>query len=77
VDPSAFGDAGAYRAAAAGKLEALKAVPAAPGFDEVLVPGEPERRSRERRGGGIPIPAATWGALLGLAERFEVPIPSA
>lgn len=76
IDPSAFGDAGAYRARAERNLTALKGVPAAPGFDEVLVPGEPESESRRRRGAGIPIPTATFKALMGLAEQFGVPGPA-
>ncbi len=36
----------------------------AAGFDEVLVPGEIERRRRARRAReGVPIPAATWSEL--------------
>lgn len=76
VDPSAFGDPGVYRARAERNLAALKTVPPAPGFSEVLVPGEPETQSRDRRSVGIPIPAATFKALSGLSERFEVPAPA-
>lgn len=76
VDPAAFGDAGAYRARAERNLAALKEVPPAPGVDAVLVPGEPERQSRARRSAGIPIPASTFEALTGLAERFDVEGPA-
>jgi LDH2 family malate/lactate/ureidoglycolate dehydrogenase len=77
VDPSAFGDPGVYRARTASSLAALKEVPPAAGVEAVLVPGEPETRSRERRGAaGIPIPGPTWKALSGLAERFEIAGPT-
>lgn len=76
VDPAAFGDPGAYRARAERNLTALKAVPPAPGFDEVLVPGEPEAQSRRRRGQGIPIPAATFEALSDLARRLNIAGPA-
>ncbi|MBO0707378.1 MAG: Ldh family oxidoreductase, partial [Candidatus Dormibacteraeota bacterium] len=76
VDPSAFGDPGVYRARAEHNLAALKRVPPAPGFSEVLVPGEPEAQSRRQRSAGIPIPAATFNALSELADRFDVPGPA-
>ncbi|MBO0744000.1 MAG: Ldh family oxidoreductase [Candidatus Dormibacteraeota bacterium] len=76
VDPSAFGDPGVYRARAEHNLAALKGVPPAPGFSEVLVPGEPEAQSRRQRSAGIPIPAATFNALSELADRFDVPGPA-
>ena len=42
----------------------LKAIPPAPGFDEVLVPGEPEaRRQAERERDGIPLPPTLWTSL--------------
>lgn len=76
LDPAAFGDSGAYRARAERNLAAAKEVPPAPGFSEVLVPGEPEAQSRRRRSAGIPVPAATFNALSELAERFDVPAPA-
>lgn len=43
--------------------------PAAPD-GEVLVPGEPERRTREARlAGGIPLPEETWRAIVATAEK--------
>ncbi len=54
-------------------LDRIKAVPAAPGFKEVLLPGEPEVRARQRRlTEGIPVAETTWeeirtcGAHLGV-----------
>lgn len=76
IDPSAFGDAGIYRARTESSLAALKEVPPAGGVDAVLVPGEPETRSRDRRRAGIPIPGPTWNALTDLAGRFAVPSPA-
>ena len=75
IDPAAFGDADAYRTLVAGVLEDVGGVPPAPGVDRVLVPGDPERRSRERRARhGIPVPAATWAELLAIGDRFGVPL---
>ena len=73
IDPAAFGDAGRYRAQVAGVLDGLAGVAPAPGFDAVLVPGDPERRSRERRAGeGVPVPEATWAELGAIAARFAL-----
>lgn len=76
VDPAAFGDAAEYVRRVAGVLDAVAVSPPAPGVDEVLVPGDPERRSRELRSRtGIPLPPATWEELTGIAERFGVDLP--
>lgn len=63
-------DAGLFRAksdygqALAHRLGQIKSVPPAPGFQEVLVPGEPEARIRaQRERDGIPIPDDTWQAV--------------
>ena len=63
-DPTVFGTAQGYEAAADKVLARVKAVPPAPGFQEVLLPGEPELRNKSKRGAeGVPIPEATWEAL--------------
>ncbi|HYM13493.1 MAG TPA: Ldh family oxidoreductase [Bryobacterales bacterium] len=78
VDPAFFGDAAHYRAMVEETLAAAKRVPAAEGVAEVLVPGEPEIRSREQRSrDGIPIPEATWQDLAGVAQRFGLEMPEA
>jgi uncharacterized oxidoreductase len=46
------------------------------GFEEVLIPGEPERRAKDqRRQHGIPIDPETWGRLTSLAESLGVGTP--
>lgn len=78
MDPSAFGDSTEYRRLTGETLAAVKATPPAPGKDEVLVPGEPEIRSRAaREREGIPIPDAIWQDLSGVAARFGIPMPNA
>jgi uncharacterized oxidoreductase len=48
--------------------ERVRAVPPAPGFTEVSVPGDPEMRARAvRERDGIPIPDDLWQKLLTLA----------
>lgn len=60
------------------KLVALmKSTAAAPGFDEVMVAGDPEWRSEaERLAKGIPIPDGNWDVLFRTANRLGVEIPS-
>jgi uncharacterized oxidoreductase len=73
IDPEWFGGAESYRTAVAGVLESLRSQPAADGAGEVLVPGDPERRSRERRlREGIPIPEPVMRDLKEIGDRYGV-----
>ena len=63
------------------RIEALvalvKSSRAAPGYEEVLVAGEPEWRAEEiRRREGIPLSVRVWRNLAQAAERLRVPLPS-
>ncbi len=65
-----------YEALVSELLENVKNTPPAPGFDEVLLPGEVEQRSyAERSRAGIPIPKTTWQQLTELAESLGVAHP--
>ncbi len=61
-----------------GKLwDAIKATSPAPGFAEVLIPGELEERTRHQRlKGGIPIPEQLYNKLVQLSEALGVPVPA-
>jgi LDH2 family malate/lactate/ureidoglycolate dehydrogenase len=73
IDPEWFGGADAYRTAVGGALAGLRRQPAAEGVTEILIPGDPERRSRAlREREGIPIPDPVWNDLLVVAERYGV-----
>jgi len=64
VDLGFFRPAAAYDESAERFLQFVKDVPPAEGFQEVLLPGEPERRAAERRGRvGVPMPAKVWQQL--------------
>ena len=53
----------------------LRAVPPAPKFDEVLVPGDLEARTRAvRQRDGIPVPNDVWASLTELAASLDVSI---
>ena len=71
IDPERFGGAERYRAAVAGALAGLRRQPPAEGVAEILIPGDPERRSRAlREREGIPIPDPVWSDLLEVAGRY-------
>jgi LDH2 family malate/lactate/ureidoglycolate dehydrogenase len=64
LDVSAFGPREDFEDQAEGFCAALTGTAPARGFDEVLVPGEIERRTRARRAReGVPVPPATWAEL--------------
>jgi uncharacterized oxidoreductase len=76
IDPGCFGETDHYHALVDATLAAARRVPPAEGRDAVLVPGDPERNTREQRGAeGISLPAATWADLGRLGERFGIRLP--
>jgi LDH2 family malate/lactate/ureidoglycolate dehydrogenase len=78
ISPAAFRPLDEFRSLADRVLDTIKAVPPAPGVAEVLVPGEPEQRSREQRlRDGIPVADVTWKALQEAAASVGVEIPEA
>jgi LDH2 family malate/lactate/ureidoglycolate dehydrogenase len=65
VDAFAFRSRESYEQNADFVLRRIKGIKPAPGFDEVLVPGEPERRSAEARlKEGIPVADTTWAQIV-------------
>jgi ureidoglycolate dehydrogenase (NAD+) len=57
-------------------LGELRSIPPAPGFEEVLVAGDPEERFRvERSRAGVPIEPVLWGTLRALSEELGVAPP--
>jgi LDH2 family malate/lactate/ureidoglycolate dehydrogenase len=73
IDVGAFAD----RTAFAGDVDALFArlngVKPAPGFQRVIVPGEPEAEQREKRSReGFPITAVIWEQIRKIAEESKV-----
>ncbi|HIC88079.1 MAG TPA: Ldh family oxidoreductase, partial [Anaerolineae bacterium] len=73
LDIAAFRPIAEFVQASEELLQKLKEVPPAPGFDEVLIPGEPEARAEEQRAAeGIPIPDETWQKIQEAARRVGV-----
>jgi ureidoglycolate dehydrogenase (NAD+) len=78
IDVEAFMPLEEYRRSVDEFCAALKNVPPAQGFTEVLLPGEPERRTAERRAReGCPLPAYVVRELSDLAKELGVPMPRA
>jgi LDH2 family malate/lactate/ureidoglycolate dehydrogenase len=76
LDLDAFGTAGRYDALAEELIETTRAVPPAPGFDRVRVPGDPEREREARcRAEGVPLSDSVWRGLAGAAQRVGVVMP--
>jgi LDH2 family malate/lactate/ureidoglycolate dehydrogenase len=75
VDAAVFRPLADYGEAMARTLGRIKAVPPAPGFAEVLIPGEPEARTRAvREREGIMIPEDTWRAVVGVGAELGVDV---
>jgi LDH2 family malate/lactate/ureidoglycolate dehydrogenase len=72
VNPEAFVGLEAFKAGATAFLGQVKALPAEAG-KRVMVPGEPEKESKERRlREGIPVPDDTWAQIRAVCARLGV-----
>jgi uncharacterized oxidoreductase len=75
MDPGLFRDRADYERDVDATLRGIRAVPPAPGVEEVLLPGEPERRARaERERTGIAVEEPTRDALRETASSLGVRI---
>ena len=72
VDPERFTGLGPFEGELAGLLDYVKQPPYAEGFDEILTPGEPERRRMAERRDGIPLEDATWQQIAEAAASVGV-----
>ncbi|MCO4829849.1 MAG: malate/lactate/ureidoglycolate dehydrogenase [Gammaproteobacteria bacterium] len=69
LDPNVFGGVQGFRREVAGMQAYARSAAPAEGFDEVRLPGDPERASqRERLSSGIPIDPQSWSAICEAAE---------
>jgi uncharacterized oxidoreductase len=76
IDVARFVPLDQFHEHVAALLDHVRSAPLAPGFQEILIPGEPERREEERRQrDGIPIDEHTWGQLRATGERLGVAAP--
>lgn len=73
IDPTCFTTADEFRAEVAAQASIISRSAPAVGYEEVLLPGEIERRTVcERSAYGIPIPPTTWAELGELAESLGI-----
>jgi uncharacterized oxidoreductase len=76
-DLDAFGGSAEFLSTVGGLTEFVRNTTRAPGVAEIILPGDPERRSRARRlAEGIPIPDGTWGLLTKVATELCVAAPA-
>jgi uncharacterized oxidoreductase len=76
LTPKYFGSPEAFDAAAAEYIDFVKSAKAAEQGGEVLVPGEPEQRSRaDRTARGVPMPRLTWESIRASAKKLGVGAP--
>lgn len=69
IDPNSLTTTEALFSEASAFLEYVKGSRVRSGFDEVLLPGEPEQRSRNRRATAVPVDAGSISELRDAAER--------
>jgi uncharacterized oxidoreductase len=76
IDPACFGSAAHYREMISETVAAARRVPPAAGVERILMPGEFEVLTREKRTvEGLQIPDPVWRDLVGIASRCGVEIP--
>lgn len=76
LDIAAFRPAEEFRATTGVYADIVKAIKPAPGFTEVLLPGEPEFRNMEQRSAaGITVDDASWSYLLEKAAEYGIAAP--
>jgi LDH2 family malate/lactate/ureidoglycolate dehydrogenase len=77
IDVSAFLPLSEFTATVDDTVDAIKALPAADGVGEVLIPGERGRRSEaDRRRDGVPLGPKVWRELAGTADALGVTVPA-
>jgi uncharacterized oxidoreductase len=77
-DTAALGQGnGHFCSEVAGLVDFVRSCPRIEGVNEILLPGDPERRAlRQRMAEGIPLDEGNWRALVDLAERLKVSVPN-
>ena len=77
IDTARFCAPGEFRQRVEHLTHMIKSTPAAAGYDEVLVAGEPEwRAEEERRRDGIPLSEGVWQNLVVAADKLGVALPA-
>lgn len=76
VDPQHVGGASHFAAEISQLVDFMRSCPRIEGVEEILLPGDPERRMlAARSAGGVPLDDGNWAELTKLAARLGVPAP--
>lgn len=76
IDPARFGGADHFQSEVGQLVEYVKSCPRVPGCDEIILPGDPERRLAAKRSKeGVSLDAENWSALVKLGEKLGVSAP--
>jgi hydroxycarboxylate dehydrogenase B len=77
IDPEKFGGAQHFQAEVAQLVQYIRNCPRAPGVERIMLPGDPERNlCAQRMKSGLTLDPENWKALVKIAERLQVPVPS-
>jgi LDH2 family malate/lactate/ureidoglycolate dehydrogenase len=76
IEPTIFGSFERWTEALERLSTRVRSVPVAPGFTEVLLPGEPEARARAARAHSLSIAPATWATIVAAGQAVGVPPPA-
>jgi uncharacterized oxidoreductase len=77
LDPALFGGADHFLREVTGVADHVRGCPTAEGVREILLAGDPERRTlAERSGNGIPIDDGNWKQLVDVATTLGVQVPT-
>lgn len=76
IDPQRFGGTEHFQREVDALVDYVRSCPRVEGVEEILLPGDPERRlAQERQRRGIPLDEENWQALVRLAETLRVAVP--
>ena len=77
LDPGHLGGAAHFAQEVSGLSAFVRSCPTIEGTQEIMLPGDPERRTlAQRSADGIPLDDGNWGELVKLAERLSVAVPA-
>ena len=73
VDPKVVDTSNIFDAEVSRYVDFIRATKPMAGVDQVLIPGDPERKTRaDRTQNGIPLPDDTWAAIVNTAREVGV-----
>jgi uncharacterized oxidoreductase len=78
IDPARFGGADHFQSEVRQLVQYIKSCPRVAGCEEIILPGEPERKlAQQRQQSGIVLDSENWNALVKLGQQFGLQSPAA